>query len=351
LKVTIAEVAGRAGVGVATVSRVLNGSPAVSETTRRRVRAVIDELGYEPSHAARALSTGRTRTVGVVTPFFTAPSVVERLRGVSRTIAEGGYQLVLFDLATPERIARLPVGGRIDGLLCISIRPSDADLARLHSAGIPVALVDEEHPDLPGVAIDDVAGGRLAIEHLLDLGHCRIAFVGDDEGGAWGVKSSARRRAGAAEALQEAGGRLIVRRGPHGRRHARSLAARLLALDDPPTAIFASSDLQAVGVLEAAEAAGVRIPDDLSVIGFDDVELARYVGLTTVAQPLESSGTQGARLLLEAMHGAPTRTCRLELRLVRRASTASRGRSPATRVKQNGPARGRRDSRATMASA
>jgi DNA-binding LacI/PurR family transcriptional regulator len=350
LKVTIAEVASRAGVGVATVSRVLNGSPAVSEKTRRRVRAVIDELGYEPSAAARALSTGRTRTVGVVTPFFTQPSVVERLRGVSREISEGGYQLVLFDLARPDRLTRLPVGGRIDGLLCVSMCPSEPDLARLRAAGIAVALVDFEHPELPSVAIDDTAGGRLAVEHLLELGHRRIAFVGDDEESPWGFHSSARRRVGAAAAVAEAGGRLIVRRGPHGRAHARSLAARLHALDDPPTAIFAGSDLQAVGVLEAAEAASVDVPGDLSVIGFDDVELARFVGLTTVAQPLESSGAQGARLLIEAMGGAPRRTSRLDLRLVRRATTASRGRSTGTR-NQTAPARGLRDSQAKMASA
>jgi LacI family transcriptional regulator len=350
LKVTIAEVASRAGVGVATVSRVLNGSPAVSEKTRRRVRAVIDELGYEPSAAAQALSTGRTRTIGVVTPYFTQPSVVERLRGVSRIISEGGYQLVLFDLARPDRIGRLPVGGRIDGLLCVSMCPSEPDLARLRSAGIAVVLVDCEHPELASVAIDDSAGGRLAVEHLLELGHRRIAFVGDDEDTAWGFTSSARRRAGAAAALAEAGGRLIVRRGPHGRTHARQLAARLLALDDPPTAIFACSDLQAIGVLEAAEAASVDVPGDLSVIGFDDVDLARYVGLTTVSQPLESSGVKGARLLMEAIGGAPRRTCRLDLRLVRRATTAQRGRSPATR-NQKAPARGRRGSRARMASA
>jgi DNA-binding LacI/PurR family transcriptional regulator len=350
LKVTIAEVASRAGVGVATVSRVLNGSPAVSAETRTRVRAVIDALGYEPSAAARALSTGRTRTVGVVTPFFTQPSAVERLRGVSREISEGGYQLVLFDLAQPDRLARLPVGGRIDGLLCVSMCPTEPDLARLRGANIAVTLVDSEHPELSSVAIDDVAGGRLAAEHLLELGHKRIAFVGDDENGAWGFTSSARRRAGAASAVAEAGGRLIVRRGPHDRAHARALAARLLALDDPPTAIFAGSDLQAVGVLEAAQAAGVGVPEDLSVIGFDDVELARYVGLTTVAQPLESSGAHGARLLIEAMGGGPRRTCRLDLRIVGRSTTATRGMSPGKRVPK-AAARGRRSTRARMAPA
>jgi DNA-binding LacI/PurR family transcriptional regulator len=348
MKVTIAEVASRAGVGVATVSRVLNASPAVSVETRRRVRAVIEELGYEPSAAARALSTGRTRTVGVVTPFFTQPSVVQRLRGVSRTVSEGGYQLVLFDLARPERLARLPVGGRIDGLLCISLCPSESDLGRLRRAGVSVALVDSEHPQLSSVSIDDVAGGRLAVEHLIGLGHRRIAFVGGDEANPWGLQSSARRRIGAAAALAEAGGKLIVRRGPHSRDHARVLAARLLALDDRPTAIFASSDLQAVGVIEAAEAASIDVPDELSVIGFDDVELARYVGLTTVAQPLESSGAQGVKLLMEAMDGAPRRACRLDLEVVPRSTTAARGRSPAGGV-STAPARGRRTSRARMA--
>src|SRR5262249_7600821 len=162
--------------------------------------------------------------------FFTTPSVVERLRGVSRTISEGGYQLVLFDLARPERLARLPVGGRIDGLLCVSMCPSEPHLARLRAAGRSVALVRSQHPELPSVALDAVAGGRVAAEHLLELGRRRIAFVGDDEGSPWGFQSSARRRVGAEAALADAGGRLIVRRGPHGRSHARALAARLLAL-------------------------------------------------------------------------------------------------------------------------
>src|SRR5215208_1394789 len=118
---TIAMVAERAGVGVGTVSRVLNGSASVSEATRRRVLGVIDELGYEPNAAARALSTGRTRTLGVIAPFFTQPSVVERLRGVSRVVADAGYQLVLFDVEHPEPFDSLRVGGRLDGLLCVSL--------------------------------------------------------------------------------------------------------------------------------------------------------------------------------------------------------------------------------------
>ena len=126
--------------------------------------------------------------------------------------------------------------------------------------------------------------------------------------------------------LADAGAELIVRRGPHGREEARALTARLLAPQEPPTAIFAASDLQALGVLEAAEAAGVPVPAALSVIGFDDIETARYVGLTTVSQPLELSGEEGARRLLEVMGGAPACATRLQLHIVRRGTTAPRGR-------------------------
>jgi DNA-binding LacI/PurR family transcriptional regulator len=320
---TISQVAQRAGVGVATVSRVLNRSPRVSEPTRLRVLEAIDELGYAPNAAARALSTGRTRTVGVVAPFFTQPSVVERLRAVSRVIADAGYQLVLFDVEGPDRIADLAAGGRLDGLLCVSVSPSAQELRRFEAAGVPIALVDTEHPGVPGVFIDDVEGGRLAAEHLLALGHRRIGFVGDREPHPFGFTSSARRRIGAAGAIEEAGAGLVVRRGPHGRDEARAIAIKLLTGEDAPTAIFAPSDLQAMGVLEGAAELGLDVPGDLSVVGFDDIEVARYAGLTTVAQPLEESGRRGAEMLIGALVGAPVRAERLELQLVVRRTTAA----------------------------
>jgi DNA-binding LacI/PurR family transcriptional regulator len=329
---TIAEVARRAGVGVATVSRVLNRSPRVSKPTRERVLEVIDELGYAPNAAARALSTGRTCTIGVVAPFFTQPSVVERLRGVSRAIAAAGYQLVLFDVEGPDRFVDLAVGGRLDGLLCVSLRPSDEELERFAAAAVPVALIDAQHPGLPGVYIDDVDGGRLAAEHLLGLGHRRIAYIGDEETNPYGFTSSARRRIGAESAILAAGDQMIVRRGQHSREHARIIAAELLASAEPPTAIFAGSDLQALGVLEAAEAAGLAVPGDLSVVGFDDIEVARYAGLTTVAQPLEESGTLGARLLLRTLDGKGGAVEKLELRLVVRRTSGIVGCEPARRV-------------------
>jgi LacI family transcriptional regulator len=322
---TIAQVAARAGVGVATVSRVLNRSPQVARPTRQRVLAVIDELGYAPNAAARALSTGRTRTIGVVAPFFTQSSVVERLRGVSAAVAAAGYQLVLFDIEGPDRFVDLAAGGRLDGLICVSLCPSREELRRFEAAGVPIALVDAEHPRLPAVSIDDVEGGRIAAGHLLALGHRRIGFVGDDEGSPFGFTSSGRRRLGAQEATEAAGGSLVVRRGPHGARHARRMAAELLALPERPTAIFAASDGQALGVLEAAEAAGLDVPGDLSVVGFDDVEVARWAGLTTVAQPLERSGRAGAEAVLAAIAGKSIRSCSLGLTLVERSTSAAPG--------------------------
>ena len=197
---TIASVAALAGVGVGTVSRVLNDSGAVSGATRMRVLEAIEALEYEPSAAARALSTGRTQTIGVVAPFFTEPSVVERLRGVTRRLAAAGYQVTLFDIERPEQAATafrsLAGKGRVDGLLVVSLPPTAAQLERLRAAGIPVVLVDRQAEDAPSVFTDDVAGGRLATEHLLELGHERIAFLGDTEGGPFRFTSSeARRRA------------------------------------------------------------------------------------------------------------------------------------------------------------
>src|SRR4051794_13697790 len=142
--------------------------------------------------------------------------------------------MVLFDVERPTPLGELTAGGRLDGLLCVSLCPTDAELERCAAAGVAVALIDCEHPRVAGVSIDDMAGGRLAAEHLLELGHRRIAYIGDDESKSFGFMASARRRVGAASVLEGAGAELIVRRGPYGREHARTLAAALLAGGDPP---------------------------------------------------------------------------------------------------------------------
>lgn len=346
---TIGDVAAHAGVGQGTVSRVLNGSPKVRDATRARVLQAIEILDYRPNPLARGLSLGRCQTVGVVVPFFTHASAVERLRGVAAALDQSRYDIVLFNVESPvhrdEHLRSLTGRDRADGLLIMSLPAPPSDIARLTSAGVPVVLVDSVGTGVPMVVTDDVEGGRMATQHLVDLGHRSIGFIGDDPDNAFGFTSSAQREAGYRGVLAAAGIELrpeLVRHGPHDRSLAHDLAAQLLALPDPPTAVFASSDVQATGVMAAATAAGWRVPQDLSVIGFDDIELSAYAGLTTVHQPLFDSGLLGGRLLLEALAGsnatAPSERStmhRLELELVERSTTAP----PARRRRRTAPGR------------
>ena len=308
---TIRDVARHAGVSVATVSRVINNSPLVLDATRERVQAAVEELGYRLNATARNLSVGRAMAVGVVVPFFTAPSVIERLRGVVERLGRGDrreYDLMLFDVDAPEQRAGalhdLARRDLVAGLLIISLPISDDEVAALERDRMPVVLVDAFHPRLRRVVIDNVHGGELAARHLLARGHRRIGFVGDHPTNPYGFTSSEDRRSGFVAALERAGvahDPQLERFGLHGRVEAGELAAELLALPDPPSAIFAASDLQAIGVLKAAERLGARVPEDVAVIGFDDIDMAEIVGLTTIRQPLREGGALAADLLLAAI--------------------------------------------------
>jgi LacI family transcriptional regulator len=329
--VTITDVAARAGVGAGTVSRVLNDSPRVSAATRARVLAAIDALQYRPSPLARALSRGRAHTMGVVVPFFTHASAVERLRGVVDQLHGSRYDVVLFNVESPlhrdEHFANLLYRDRADGLLVVSLPPPPVALARLRASGVPIVLVDSRGEGVPAVVTDDVEGGRMATGHLVGLGHERVAFIGDAPNNVFGFTSSARREQGYRRTLADAGIRFerrYVRHGPHERAVGRRLATQLLALRDRPTAIFASSDVLATGVLEAAREAKLSVPGDLSVVGFDDIEISGYAGLTTVRQPLFESGRLGASILLALLQDddpPPAVEHVLPLELVARSTT------------------------------
>src|SRR3954452_15095430 len=307
----IADVAARAGVGVATVSRVLNGRANVRADTRGRVLDAIAALKYRPSPTARTLSLRRTHVIGVVVPFFTSPSAVERVRGVASGLAGSAYDLMLFDIEALEHrehaFRLFDRGDRSDGLLLISLIPPDDEVERLHAAGLPCVLVDAPHPALPSIVIDDVRGGELATCHLIELGHRRIAFLGDKSPDPFRFASSLDRTRGYERALAGAGIELrpgYVCEGTKVHHVARSIAIDLLRGPQRPTAVFAASDTQALGVLEAARILGMRIPEELSVVGFDDIEISAYVGLTTVRQPLFESGRRGGELLLQMLAGA-----------------------------------------------
>lgn len=328
---TIRDVARRAGVGVGTVSRVLNQSPSVSAPTRDKVLAAIAELDYSPNLIARRLSLGKTLTVAVIAPFFTRPSVVERLRGVESVLSQTEYDLVVYNVESGNRYEAyfrdIPRRERIDGLLVISLRPPAAHVPRLLAFGGPTILVDITHPDFSRVVIDDVDGGRKATHHLLELGHRRIGFVSDFSDSTFHFTANRDRYTGYEQALAAAG---IATRpdysvhGEHSRESASEQATKLLMLKERPTAIFATSDTLATGVLEAAHDLELRVPEDLSVIGYDDIEMAEYLNLTTIRQQLFESGVRGGELLLEAIESAPESPRRILLptELVVRATTA-----------------------------
>jgi LacI family transcriptional regulator, galactose operon repressor len=335
-RATIADVAAASGVGVGTVSRVINGAPNVREATRASVLKVIDQLGYRPSHLAAALSRGTARTMAIVVPHLTRPSVVMQLAGALAVLDEQGYDTVVCNVDTPQQrdhhLAALTRRHRADGVMVVSLRLSRQQLESFRRAGVPLVTVGVLAPGVPQTITDDVAGGRLATEHLLSLGHRRIGFVGDTahriSATNLGFTSSQHRLSGYRQALAAAGVGYdpgLVRRGPFGPANAEALAAGLLARPDRPSAIVAASDTQAMGVLTAADRRGLAVPGQLSVIGFDDIESAALLGLSTVRQPLEDSGAEGARRLCALLRGERIRPLRqqLALEVVHRASTAS----------------------------
>jgi DNA-binding LacI/PurR family transcriptional regulator len=336
-RVTIADVAADAGVGVGTVSRVLNGSEHVRAATLRIVQDSIDRLGYRPNHAASTLIRGTPQTIAVVVTRMTGPSVVVRVASALAVLEEQGYDTIICNVDSPQERDRhlealLPTR-RADGVLVISLPLSREQLALFARTGVALASVDAAIPGVPQTVINNVAGGRLATDHLIGLGHRRIGFVGDTvfarPPAGLGFTASADRLRGYRQALAAAGigfEASLIRRGPHNAVTAAEHAAQLLKAQDPPSAIFAASDTQAIGVLAAADRLGVPVPEQLSVIGFDDIETAAVLGLSTVRQPLERSGADGAQRLCALLRGERIYPQRQELtvELVSRASTAGR---------------------------
>lgn len=332
---TIADVAERAGVGVGTVSRVLNDSPLVSDRTRARVLAVIDEMNYRPSHLARGLSIGTAGVLAAVVQRMTTPSALQRLRGILDLASAGGFDVILHNVNSiddyRDQVRDLLRPDRCAGGLLVSIKPDDEDVKRLASNAVPVVIVDGKLPGLPSLYIDDELGGRMATEHLVELGHERIAFVGDWEDEI-GFRPTAMRKAGYRKAMADAGLTIpdnYIKTGPH--EHLVTLAAinELLDLDETPTAVVASADSHAMVIAQGARARGIRVPEDLSVIGYDDLEIAEHLGLSTIRQPLYESGTRGARMLLDVMQ-AENRTAQhieLPIELIARGSTSAPGKS------------------------
>jgi LacI family transcriptional regulator len=334
-RVTIADVAADAGVGVGTVSRVLNGSDQVRDSTMRVVLASIDRFGHRPTHAAATLVRGSPRTVALIVAHMTRPSAVVRVASALAVLEEQGYDAIVYNVDSPavrdRHLEALLPTHRADGVLAICLPLSRGQLGQCARAGVAVVSVDAASPGVPQTTVDDVAGGRLATGHLIALGHRRIGFVGDMPDrrppGGLGFISSADRQRGYRQALAAASIGAeddLIRLGPHDAAVAAEHAAQLLKSPDPPSAIFAASDTQAIGVLAAADRLGVSVPGELSVVGFDDIDSATFLDLSTVRQPLARSGAEGARRLCAVLRGEQVRPLRQELpiELMARGSSA-----------------------------
>ncbi len=324
---TIYDVAKHAGVSITTVSRMLNDPGRVNSETRERILAAVDALGFVPKAEARARALRRTGRIGVISPFFTAPSFVQRLRGISEALSAKKFELVIYTVDLAEHLKRflssLPLTGNLDGLIILSLPVDDANVRRLVDHGLPTVLVEFPHPNLSSVVIDDVMGGRIAARYLLDKGHRRIAFLGDTDLPEYSLHPVSQRLVGFRKTLKEAGIELpdaLVRLAPYSQEQTRQVAAELLSLPQPPTAIFAATDFQALGVLKAARQLKIQVPEQLAVVGFDDLDLAEYTDLTTIRQHLDESGRLAVEMLLAQIESPsrPPRHVNLPLTLIER---------------------------------
>jgi len=310
---TIKHVAARAGVSFTTVSHVLNGTRRVSDAARERVQQAIAEMGYAPSAVARALRTSETCILGVLVPNITNPFFAELTRGIEDCCRRTDYSVFLCNSDDdPERQLRYLqtlLERRVDGLLLAAAAgEAPALVQRLASAGVPTVVVDRNVPGLGAdwVRVDHQAGARLAVSHLLSLGHRAIACLS----GPSAFAVSRQRVAGWRDAMAEAGvaidpGWLLE--GDFSAPAGHELARRLLARGDV-TAIFASNDLLAIGALRAAAELGVAVPQSLSVIGFDGIDLGAYAypALTSVGHPIREMGEVAAALLIERIAEKPS---------------------------------------------
>lgn len=330
--VTIKDVARDAGVSVTTVSHVVNQTRFVSDGARVRVLAAIEALRYVPSALARSLKNNRTHTVGTMIPNSSNPYFAEIIRGIEDTCFDAGFNVILCnsddDPHKQGQYIRVLAEKQVDGLIVLSSGGDDELGEHLRRARMPLVLVDREVEHLRAdlVEVNHETGGWLATRHLLELGHRRIGCIT----GPLALSSSIQRLAGWRRAMAEAGLPVppdslqtsdFTGAGGH------AAMQSLLAMQPRPTAVFACNDLMAFGAISAAASAGLRLPRDLSVVGFDDIALAAYCSppLTTVAQPKHQLGALAARLLLARIaepDRAPEREI-LEPMLCRRHSTAA----------------------------
>lgn len=333
-RVGIVDVAVRAGVSPATVSRSLRGLSKVAPDTRRRVLDAARDLSYVSAWQASGLAAGPRHAVAVIVPFITRWFFSTVTAGAVDVLRERGYDVVLCHLGSADVrdqfFERLPLARRVDGLLTLSMPLSHDHTLALRALGIPLVSVGSAVPGSPSVGIDEVGAARAAVGHLLALHHDRIGFIaGEADDPRFNFESSAARRRGYEQALRAAGRPLderLVATGPHGVQGGVSAMTQLLSRPALPTAVFAEYDELGFGAIWALRRAGLHVPADVSVVGIDDHEMAPVLELTTIAQSAGEQGRAAARRLVQVLDAEPDPTAAehlvLPTTLVLRGSTA-----------------------------
>lgn len=331
---TIGDVAKAAGVSVATVSRALRGLDRVSPRTRDRVLAAATELHYVASPAATSLVSGRTRGVGVITPYFNRWFFATVVSGIEKVLREEGYHVLLCDLEGHTFDTRLPITQtmlwkRADGAIILNVPPVPAERSVLDRLGLPVVTVGNRQPGWPSVRIDDRAAMALATRYAIELGHRDIGYAGTVPSSITHLQTPYDRREAFAQVLSDHG----LTCPPEWTLEcdwtaagAAAHADRMFALPHVPTCVIAASDEMAFGVLSAARRHGLRVPEDVSVIGIDDHVHAEIFDLTTVRQDVEAQGRRAGQIMMDALRGRSSDTVVdevLDIELIVRGSTAA----------------------------
>ncbi|MCR2807693.1 LacI family DNA-binding transcriptional regulator [Paenibacillus soyae] len=301
MKATIYDIAKEAGVSIATVSHVINGKGKISKERREEIRGIMARMGYKPSMIASALTSKKTYALGLLVPDISNPFFAEIARAVEDEGQRHGYSVFICSTDNQdekvERYAALLQQKKVDGVIIGTGMKDPSALEPLLHDNVPIALLARELPsvNVPTVIVDDYAGGAAAAEHLIALGHRRLAVLAEQES----ISSSRERVRGFRQAAEAAGVTLdpaLVR--SSGMKDSKDRALELLQGENRPTAVFCCNDMLAIGALRAAKQAGLCIPQDCSIVGFDDTVLASVTDLTTIAQPIERLGQTAVQLLL-----------------------------------------------------
>ena len=327
---TIYDVAEHAGVSITTVSRFLNNPDKVASKTRIKIEQAMEELQFVPKADAVARARMSTKRIGILTPFLTAQSFVQRLDGSHKVLRPEGYELVTHVVDSQKQLqgylSMLPVSNKIDALIILALPFTDEDIDRFDQHGIPVVAIEIGHPNISSIEIDNLHGGGLAASYLVGKGYKQLGFMGEGGQPAYSLHATEQRLEGFQRKLDILGYPMEKHHicfHEYGMQETINAAVELLSKPYRPDAVFCASDFQAIGVIKAARSLDISIPEELAVLGFDDTEVADYVELSTIRQSLNYSGQLAANMIIEHLRDghAAKRKIKLELSIVERHTT------------------------------